>query len=177
MFRQNKLPEPSLSFFQPPRSFYFTAASSLNGGVSAEECLGPPPPPAPLAGIQPPSSRLTLSPPHRLATEGTTHTHTPGPPCRGNSSSWLFWRLRLFAATGLFSLAVFTLKDFQTNFKHECESCRVLLDNENVPFLCRRSELHNTRICLCAHTVHVWTLRKNQTVRFLSKIMSKKIMY
>lgn len=77
------------------------------------------------------------------------HTHTPCPPCQGNSSSWLFWRVRLFAAPGLFSPAVFTLEDFQTNFKHECKICRVLLDNENVPFLCSRSKLHNTHICMC----------------------------
>lgn len=146
MFGQNKLPEPSLSFFQPPRSFYFTAAPSLNEVVSAEEWPGPPPPAAPLAGIQPPSSRLTVSPPHRLATEGTTHTHAPRPPCHAHSSSWLFWRLRLFAATGLFSLAVFTLEDFQTNFKHECKSCRVLSDKEKVPSLCSRSEPHNAHI-------------------------------
>ncbi len=77
---QNKLPEPSFSFFQPPRSFYFTAALSLNESVSTEECLGPPPPPSPLAWIQPPSSRLTLSPPHRLATEGPSIITPPPPP-------------------------------------------------------------------------------------------------
>lgn len=131
LFRQNKLPEPSFSFFQPPRSFYFTAAPSLNGNVSTEECFA-----------------LLLLP---LRSPGFSRR-----PAGWQLPHHITWRLkgphtllvlcaRLILLLGfsggrdcfqpqVFSLwQLFTLEDFQTNFKHECKSCRVLLDKRNVP--------------------------------------------
>lgn len=137
-------------------------------GVSALKNASPSSSSAPLAGTQPPSSRLTASPPHRLATKGTTHTS--GPPCPADSSSWLFWSARLFEPQ-VFSLwQLFTLEDFQTHFKLECKSCRVLLDKGNVPRLFQVETLQRSDLLVILQDHTYKTLLSQILLRMKNKL-------